>query len=112
MCVASGGLWGLGIGKGKMKYLFAADSDMVFATVSEEWGMIMMILAVLCVVTLALFAVRSARFGRSIFFVIGSCTAAGILLAQTIFNVLAYRHFILPKSNSRSKKRHISVRNI
>jgi cell division protein FtsW (lipid II flippase) len=88
MCVASGGLWGLGIGKGKMKHLFAADSDMVFATISEEWGMVMMILAVLCVVTLALFAIRSAKFGRSSFYVIGCCTAAGILLAQTILNVL------------------------
>lgn len=88
MCVASGGLWGLGIGQGKMKYLFAADSDMIFATVSEEWGIVMMVIAVLCVVALALFCVRSAKFARSSFFAIGACTAAGILLAQTILNVL------------------------
>ena len=88
MCVASGGLWGLGIGKGKMKHLFAADSDMVFATVSEEWGLVMMVIAVLCIVALALFCVRSARFARSSFYAIGACTAAGILLAQTILNVL------------------------
>lgn len=88
MCVASGGLWGLGVGQGKMKYLFAADSDMVFATVSEEWGMIMMLIAVLCIVTLALFSIRSAKMSRSSFYAIGACTAAGILLAQTILNVL------------------------
>ena len=88
MCVASGGLWGLGAGQGKMKYLFAADSDVVFATVSEEWGIVMMLLLILCIVSLALFSLRSAKNARSSFFAIGTCTASGILLVQTIFNVL------------------------
>ncbi len=88
MCIASGGLFGLGIGQGKMKTIFAADSDMVFATVSEEWGLLMAVLLVLCVVVFALFALRSAIAGRSCFYVIGACTAAGILVVQTIFNVL------------------------
>ncbi len=88
MCVSSGGLWGIGIGKGKMKYLFAADSDVVFATVAEEWGIVMMVISVLCIVVLALFSLRSARSGRSSFYVIGACTASSILLVQTIFNVL------------------------
>ena len=88
MCIASGGLWGLGVGRGKMKYLFAADSDMVFATVSEEWGITMMLVAVLAIVTLALFTVRSVKMSRSSFYAIGACTAVGILLTQTILNVL------------------------
>ena len=88
MCIASGGLWGLGAGQGKMKHLFAADSDVVFATVSEEWGIVMMVILVLCIVVLALFSLRSAKNSRSSFYVIGACTASGILLVQTIFNVL------------------------
>ena len=88
MCIASGGLFGLGIGQGKMKHIFAADSDMVFATISEEWGLAMAVLLVLGIVVLALFALRSAIAGRSSFYVIGACTAAAILLVQTIFNVL------------------------
>lgn len=88
MCIASGGLWGLGIGKGKMKYLFAADSDVVFATVAEEWGIVMMVILVLCIVVLVLFSVRSAQGGRSSFYVIGACTASAILLVQTMLNVL------------------------
>lgn len=88
MCIASGGLWGLGIGEGKMKRIFAADSDMVFATVAEEWGLIMAVLCVVCIVILALFALRCTRDSRSSFYAIGSCTAAGILLVQTILNVL------------------------
>lgn len=88
MCIASGGLFGVGIGAGKMKRIFAADSDMVFATLSEEMGLVMSLIAVLCIVVLALFALRSAQVSRSSFYTIGSCTAAGILLVQTCFNVL------------------------
>ena len=88
MCIASGGLFGLGVGRGKMKYLFAADSDVVFATVSEEWGIAMMVILILVIVVLALFSVRSALVSRSSFYAIAACTASGILLVQTIFNVL------------------------
>ena len=88
MCVASGGLFGLGIGRGKMKQLFAADSDMVFATLSEEWGLLLAVMTVLGIITLALFSMRCARVCRSSFYAIGTCTAAAILLVQTIFNVL------------------------
>ncbi len=88
MCIASGGFFGIGVGRGKMKQIFAADSDVVIATVSEEWGLIMVVLLVLAVVVLALFSLRCASVGRSSFYAIGTCTAAGILLVQTIFNAL------------------------
>ena len=88
MCMASGGLLGLGAGNGWMKRLFAADTDVVFATVSEEWGLIAAMLMVAAVAVLALFCLRSASLGRSSFYTIGACTAASILLAQTILNVM------------------------
>ena len=88
MCIAAGGLFGLGIGQGKMKGIFAADSDMVFATVSEEWGLVMAVLLVMVTLLVALFAFRCAKYGRSGFYVIAACTAAGILLVQTMLNVL------------------------
>ena len=88
MCMASGGFFGIGIGQGKMKNIFAADSDMVIGTISEEWGLILAVLLVMCVVALAVFAVRSAAVGRSSFYTIGSCTAASIMLVQTILNAL------------------------
>ena len=88
MCVAAGGLLGLGAGNGWMKNLFAADTDVVFATIAEEWGMIAAILMVACVVALALFCLRSASLGRSSFYTIGACTSASILLVQTILNVM------------------------
>lgn len=88
MCLASGGLFGLGAGNGMMFRIFAADSDVVFATLSEEWGVLMAVMLVVCVIALGLFSLRMAGIGRSSFYTIGSCTAAGILLVQTIFNVL------------------------
>ena len=88
MCVASGGLLGLGAGNGWMRKLFASDTDIVFATVSEEWGLIAAMTMVAAVVLLAFFCLRSASLGRSSFYTIGACTAASILLAQTILNVM------------------------
>lgn len=88
MCIASGGLLGLGAGNGWMKNVFAADSDVVVATLSEEWGLLITIMLIVCVIVLSLFALRTAAMARSSFYTIGACTAAGILLVQTIFNAL------------------------
>ncbi len=88
MCIASGGLLGLGPGQGYLKNVFAADSDIAFATISEEWGLIMAVLMVLCIVALALFPMRTARVARSAFYSIGACTAASVLVIQTILNCL------------------------
>ena len=88
MCLVSGGMLGLGTGQGWLKNLFAADTDVIFAVVAEEWGLFIAVMMVLFVIVLALFAVRSAGVGRSSFYTIGSCTAAAILLMQAILNVL------------------------
>ena len=88
MCLAAGGLLGLGPDRGLLQHVFAADSDIAFATVSEEWGLIMAVLTVLCIAVFALFAIRTARVARSTFYTIGACTAAGVLVIQTILNCL------------------------
>ena len=88
MCIASGGLLGLGAGRGALKNVFAADSDLAFASLSEEWGLLMGIMAVLCIVALAVFAVRTTVVARSSFYAIGASTAAGIMVTQAILNCL------------------------
>lgn len=88
MCMASGGLLGIGGGKGLMKHVFAADSDMAVATLTEEWGLIMLIMVILSVIALAVFSVRSAAVGRSSFYTIGACTAVSIMIVQVILNAL------------------------
>jgi len=87
MCIASGGLFGLGGGNGWLKYVAASDTDLVFAFVAEEWGLLLAVFMVLAVVCLAAFVVRSASVGRSSFYTIGACAAAAILLVQTVLNV-------------------------
>ena len=84
---ASGGLFGQGAGEGWLKNIFAADTDMVFAVICEELGLIIGVLAVLCIITLALFAVRSAAHGRSAYYVIAACAAGGLMIVQMSLNV-------------------------
>ena len=88
MCIASGGLFGLGAGQGWMKNVFAADSDVVFATLTEEWGLLIALMLIAGIVVIALFSLRTSAMARSSFYTIGACTAAGVLLVQTIFNAL------------------------
>ena len=88
MCIAAGGFFGLGANQGKLKRYFAADSDIIFATISEEWGLLLAVMLVVSIVVLAAFTIRSAPLCRSSFYVIGACTAAAIMLAQAILNCL------------------------
>lgn len=87
MCIASGGLLGLGAGRGWLKYVAAADTDLVFAFVAEEWGLLIALMTVLAVVCLCAFVVRSSGVGRSSFYTIGACAAVSILMMQVLLNV-------------------------
>ena len=84
---ASGGLIGVGAGKGWLSGLPAADTDIVFGMLCEEWGLVIAVLTVLCIITLAVFAVRACRAGRSSFYTIAACAATSLLVFQTCLNV-------------------------
>lgn len=88
MCsAASGGIPGLGAGNGTLGDVGAAPTDLVFCMVCEEWGLIIAILMVLCIVTLGVFAVRSIIAGRSTYYSIAACGAMSMFMFQTILNV-------------------------
>jgi len=84
---ANGGLAGLGAGNGMLKNVAAADTDLVFGMVAEEWGMIIAILLVICIITFLLFSTMSIVTGRSTFYTIVACGATSILVFQTMLNV-------------------------
>ena len=84
---SSGGLFGKGAGEGWLKDIFAANTDMVFALVSEDLGMIVAVCMVLAVLALAFFAMRSARHARSAYYAFAACTAMSMLLVQLSLNV-------------------------
>ena len=97
MCIAAGGLFGLGLGNGWMHYMAgagASDTDLVFAYVSEEWGLLMAIMMIFALAMLGLFVVRSAKVARSSFYTIGASAAMSILLVQAILNVFGTVDFL------------------
>ena len=84
---AGGGLFGKGAGGGWLTEIVAADTDMVFAVICEEQGLIIALCMVLAVLTLSFFAVRTARRGRSSYYAIAACAAVSMLMAQMALNV-------------------------
>lgn len=85
---ASGGLLGVGPGNGWLSSIVAADTDLVFGVLCEEWGLIIALLAIAGIVGFALFTVRSSSNGRSSFYVIAANAAMSIFVFQTMLNVL------------------------
>ena len=94
MCIASGGLFGLGLGNGWLKYVAASDTDLIFAFVAEEWGLIMAAVMIVALAVLGLFVVRSAKVGRSSFYTIAACAAMSIMMTQAILNVFGTVDFL------------------
>ena len=85
--IASGGLGGLGIGNGCLKYIAAADSDLVFGMLCEEQGLLMGLVVLTGLALFTLYARSDVTRSRSTFYAIASCAAAGMLLFQTCLNV-------------------------
>ena len=84
---ASGGLFGQGAGNGWLKHIFAANTDMVFAMLCEELGLIVALCAMLAIVVLAVFTVKNAAQGRSSYYVIAGCSAVTMMMVQMALNV-------------------------
>ncbi|MCL2299170.1 MAG: FtsW/RodA/SpoVE family cell cycle protein [Firmicutes bacterium] len=84
---SSGGLFGLGLGQGKLRDVFAGSTDLVFGLLCEELGMLLAFLIPVCYIALAIFALNSARKARSAFYTIASVSAAGMLLLQAALNI-------------------------
>ena len=84
---ASGGLFGLGIGKGELRNVVFASTDLAFGMICEEWGMIVGLTIVITYAFILLYAIKAARNTRSAFYAITACAAAGLLLFQTSLNI-------------------------
>lgn len=86
--VASGGLFGAGPTDAWLKYVGAANTDLVFGVVSEEFGLLLALCAVAAIILIAVFAITSAATARSSFYTIASCAAAAMLTVQVTLNTL------------------------
>lgn len=84
---ASGGLFGQGAGNGWLVDIYAAETDMVFAVISEELGLIPALCCVASILAMALFVVKNASSGRSSYFVIAAAATMSMMLVQVCLNV-------------------------
>ena len=85
--IASGGLFGVGIGNGVLKYVAASESDLVFGLMSEEMGFISAVTIAVAVATLFIYARSITTRSRSTFYSISACCAAGLFVIQMSLNV-------------------------
>lgn len=86
--IASGGLFGTGPQDGWLKHLGAANTDLVFGVVGEEFGLLPALCMAAVPVIFVVFTVRAAANARSAFYTIASSAAAAMLITQTLLNVL------------------------
>ena len=87
MAIASGGLLGLGSGNGFLRSVFAADTDLVFGIICEEWGLLIAFAVAGCYVLFLIASMRCYKSTRSSYYVIAACTAATVFLFQSSLNI-------------------------
>ena len=87
IAAASGGLLGVGGGNGNLIDVPAADTDLVFGMLCEEWGLVTALLAVLVIVFFAVFSFLLTGNCRSSFYAISACGASSIFLIQASLNI-------------------------
>ncbi len=84
---ASGGLFGVGIGNGFCKTLFASESDIVIGIVCEEMGIIVALVLAVAIGALVFYARAITTRSRSTLYSISACCAAGLLVVQLSLNI-------------------------
>ncbi|MCC8023284.1 MAG: FtsW/RodA/SpoVE family cell cycle protein [Clostridiales bacterium] len=85
--MASGGLFGVGIGNGYVKQVYASTNDLIFGVICEEWGYIFGVAIVLAFGAMAVSALINSVASRSTFYSIAAVAAAGLLLFQACLNI-------------------------
>lgn len=87
--IASGGLFGKGTGEESfLKNIGAANTDLVFGVISEQFGLILALCTVFMLLVLILYANRCAATARSSYYVIAANSAAAMLVFQATLNIL------------------------
>lgn len=84
---ASGGLFGVGLGNGYLKYIGASESDLVFGLLCEEYGLILALTVAVSIGALFFYARAITTRSRSTFYSITACCAAGLLVLQSSLNI-------------------------
>ncbi len=86
--IASGGFFGKGTEDSFLKDIGAANTDLVFGVISEEFGLLLALCVVAALLILAVVSVRFAANARSSYYVIAANAAGAMLIFQAALNVL------------------------
>lgn len=98
--IASGGWFGKGPGNGGLHNVFAHENDIVFATISEEWGLLfalMMIFVILIMVMIPLINPPRSYFHGTM--TVGVCAAFSVQMGLNIFgscNMIPFTGVTIP----------------
>mgnify|MGYP003355463495 CR=1 FL=1 len=87
MCIASGGLFGVGVGQGSLQYVFASTSDLIFGMLCEETGLLFAIIIAAVIAGLAFYARAISATSRSTLYSIAACSVGGMFVFQSCLNI-------------------------
>lgn len=85
--IASGGLFGTGVGSGNLRYYGASETDLVFGIVSEEMGLLVALTVAISICGLVFYTRAMTTRSRSTFYSISASCAAALLLVQMSLNI-------------------------
>lgn len=89
VAIGSGGVAGVGFGKGRQKFGFLpeAHNDFIFAMVGEEWGFLGTVAVILAFVALIVVGFRVARRARDLFGELLAVGVTSLLALQAFFHI-------------------------
>lgn len=87
MSFASGGLLGVGGGNGHLHKIPAAETDLVYGIIGEEWGTIVAITATLCLVAICLYGCRLVKNCVCVFDAVTVGGSMAMLIFQSALNI-------------------------
>lgn len=87
IATASGGLFGVGGGRGTLINVSAADTDIVFGLISEEFGLIISLCVMSVFIVFVLYSIRVLTNSKSTYYSVTACATSVLLLTQTALNV-------------------------
>ena len=100
IAIADGGWFGKGPGKGFLHNVFAYESDIVFSTISEEWGLLFALMVIFIILLmLAIPLINPARSYYHGTLAAGVCAAFTVQMALNIFgscNMIPFTGVTIP----------------
>ena len=87
MSFASGGLLGVGGGNGYLNQIPAAETDLVYGIIGEEWGAIVAVVAAFFIIAICLYGYRLVRHSTCVFDAVTVGGAVAMLIFQSALNI-------------------------